>query len=161
MGALARQVRLFEAMSAVALLSLYGAMCLLSWGVFQFFHSRVLISYVSPTIVLNAWILVTLFSRLRLNGKWIRRLSPLAFGVYLFQSNTVIWNQVLGQALAFCGQAPIGIALFWIFAATAALFVAGLLVEYLRSSVARALGIPVLCERLTARLERQLDSMVK
>lgn len=160
-GALARRVRLFEATPTAALLGLYGAMCLLSWGVFQLFRSTVLITYVSPTIVLNAWILVTLFSRLRLKGDWIRRLSPLAFGVYLFQCNTVIWHRVLGRALAFCGQAPIGIALCWIFAATLALFTTGLLVEYLRSRMARALGIPALCERLTARLERRLDSMVK
>ena len=93
-GFLAKRCRLFERWSSFMLILLRGGCILVTWLCKICADLGCLISYVSPTILLPGLIMVILFSRLRPNPKIIKALSPLTFGIYLFQLNTVIWNSI-------------------------------------------------------------------
>ena len=94
-GALARQGRIFEQKKSITLIVIWAACILATWYVRGFLGIGRLTNYVSPTILASGLIMVVLFSRLRLKGTVISKLSPLAFGIYLFQLSPVIWNNCL------------------------------------------------------------------
>ena len=76
----------------------------MSWVNLVYYKSNKLINYVSPTILLSSIAMIVWFSRLKLKGTIISKLSPLAFGIYLFQLNQVIWNSVIKGKFAFVAQ---------------------------------------------------------
>ncbi len=89
-GILAQRAELFKKKKTWTLLILWGACIAFTWLKFLWSGSGELINYVSPTILLSGIIMVVLFSRLNLKGTIISKLSPLAFGIYLFQMNEVV-----------------------------------------------------------------------
>ncbi len=89
-GILAQRAELFKKKKTWILLILWGACIAFTWLKFLWSGSGELINYVSPTILLSGIIMVVLFSRLNLKGTIISKLSPLAFGIYLFQMNEVV-----------------------------------------------------------------------
>lgn len=82
MGVLAKRIRLFETRKTASLLLLWALCVLLTWGVRVFTGSELLVSYLSPTILLSGVLMVVLFSRLPVRGTVIAKLSPFAFGIY-------------------------------------------------------------------------------
>lgn len=156
LGALAKRIHLFEERSSVSLVLLFIVMCLFSWtGLIQRNTSRY-ISYISPTILLNGLIMIVLFSRLKLQGSLIKKVSPLAFGIYLFQMNTIVWSSVLNGSCIFIASKPIVAGVGYVFLCAAILFAAGLAVEFLRSRAAIILRIPVLSQKIAALAEKIL-----
>ncbi len=95
-GALAKRGKIFEQKKSSALIAIWAACILAAWCVRVFLGSDRLTSYVSPTILVSGLIMVVLFSRLRPTGAIISKLSPLAFGIYLFQLSPVIWKNLQG-----------------------------------------------------------------
>lgn len=157
LGAIAKRIRLFEQRSTVLLLIGFVGSTLLSWTWLVFMGSGSLISYVSPTIVLNGLLLVVIFSRIRVKGIIIRRITPLVFGVYLFQLNTVIWEDVLKGAMEFAAGAGVIQGVVMALGCAMLLFLAGLLVEWLRSTVERIFKM----ERIYQSVVHVLDSMLE
>lgn len=156
LGALAKRIHLFEEKSSVSLVLLFIVMCLFSWeGLIQRNTNRY-ISYISPTILLNGLIMIVLFSRLKLSGGLIKKVSPLAFGVYLFQMNTIVWSSILNGSCIFIASKPIVAGVGYVFLCAAILFAAGLAVEFLRSRVAIILKIPVLSQKIAGLAEKIL-----
>ena len=96
-GALAKRGKIFEQKKSAALIAIWAACILVTWCVRGFLGSDRLTSYVSPTILGSGLIMVVLFSRLRPTGAVISKLSPLAFGIYLFQLSPVIWKNLQGE----------------------------------------------------------------
>lgn len=154
LGALAKKIHLFEKKSSVALVLLFTAMCLLSWAFLVVQGSNRCINYVSPTILLNGMFLLVLFSRVKINGGLIKKVAPLAFGVYLFQLNPVIWNTVLKGICAFASSKSLPVGVGYVFLYTTGLFVTGLAVEFLRSKVAKLLRIHWLSQKIAAAAEK-------
>lgn len=148
LGALAKKIRLFEKKSSVTLVLLFVVMCLGSWAVFFLLKDKIFINYISPTILFNGLLLIVFFSRLRIKGSWIKKVAPLAFGVYLFQMNPVIWHTVLSGICIFVPtkRVPVGVCYVLVYAAI--LFVTALLVEFLRSKAAEILRIPLLSQKI-------------
>lgn len=155
-GVLAKRIALFERKRSRTLLALWALCIFLTWGIFIFGGSNGLINYVSPTILLSGILMVVLFSRIQIKGSlvsFVKKISPLAFGIYLFQLNGVIWNQILRDAFAGAVAQPlfIGVGLAFLFAF--AIFLAGLAVEYIRSRLAKLLRIPALSHRIALLLD--------
>lgn len=96
-GILIKRIRLFEKQSNQVLLIYWGLSIAITWVVFVYFGDSHLVSYVSPTILINSIIMVVLFSRISLKGRIIKKISPFVFGIYLFQMNQVIWNNIFGS----------------------------------------------------------------
>ena len=91
-GVLAKRVKLFETRKNTTLIILWGLCIFITWLVHDRSGNMQLISYVSPTILLSGMIMVVLFSRLPIKCKFVSKVSPLAFGIYLFQLNQVVWH---------------------------------------------------------------------
>ncbi len=144
MGALAKRANVFEQKKTLTLVLIWAICIFASWAIYIRFGIIRLISYVSPTIVLSGFIMVVLFSRLKLKGTVISKLSPLALGIYFFQLNQVIWVNFLSGAFAFAAQEKLVVGVLYAFAFAALIFVSGMLVEFIRSQLAKALKIPSL-----------------
>lgn len=157
LGALARRAELFSEKKSSVLILLFAALSLLSWGVVVAFGSERLVSYVSPTILLNSLILVVLFSRLKVRGGFIGKLSPLVFGVYLFQMNPIIWKHILKDSTAFLAGKPVAVGVGGVVGLSLLLFAAGLIVEYVRARIAEGLKIPALSRRIVAAAQKALN----
>ena len=73
-------------------------------------YGNILIEYTSPTIVLAAVALLSVFTRLRLPS-WAERtivlLSPCAFGVYLLHAHPLVFRYILEGRFAHLGTEPI------------------------------------------------------
>ena len=93
-GALAKRGKIFEQKKSTTLIAIWAVCILATWYGRAILGIERLLSYVSPTILASGLIMVVLFSRLRLKGTVISKLSPLAFGIYLFQLNPVIWKNL-------------------------------------------------------------------
>ncbi|MFR1208642.1 MAG: hypothetical protein ACLSBG_00255 [Sellimonas intestinalis] len=94
--------------------------------------------------------MVILFSRIRLKGTVIAKLSPLAFGIYLFQLNQVIWNNYLRGAFTFVAETNIILGVVYAFACAALIFISGLVVEFLRTKIAKVIKIPELSKKIVS-----------
>lgn len=92
-GVLAKRIKLFETRRSITLIALWALCIFATWGVYIWSGSERLVKYVSPTILLSAIIMVILFSRIKIKGSLVKKISPLAFGIYLFQLNAVIWDR--------------------------------------------------------------------
>lgn len=151
MGGLAKRIKLFESQRSIILILLWAWCIFFTWGMRVFFKYTKLVNYVSPTILLSGMIMVVLFSRLRLKGTIIAKLSPLAFGIYLFQLNQVIWENIIKEAAVFAASKNIAVGVLGAFGVALAIFSAGLVVEFVRRTIAKLLRIPVL-SRMIVRL---------
>ena len=151
-GVLAKKIKLFETRRSITLILLWALCIVFTWCVHVFIGIEYFTNYVSPTILLSGIIMVVLFSRLRIRGSIIKKLSPLAFGIYLLQLNRVIWRN-LENAFVGVVEKPLYIGVLLVFALAFALFFAGLAVEYIRSRIAKFLRIPALSKRIAAFLD--------
>lgn len=158
-GVLAKRIRLFEKRRNTTLILLWASCIILSWGLHAFAGIRRLTAYVSPTILFSGIIMVVLFSRLKVKGSIIKKISPLAFGVYLFQLNCVVWNDILSAAFFWIVEKPLYIGVAWVIVFSFALFIAGLLVEYIRSRLAKLLRIPALSRRIVTWIDVILNKL--
>ena len=125
---------------------------LTTW-VFCILKIGILFKYTSPTILLNAIIIVTVFSRFNINSKLISSLSSLTFGIYLFQMNQIVWDK-LKNAFAFVAQKSIIIGVIYVLAISLAIFTIGLIVEFLRNKTSKFLRIPELSKKIAVLVDK-------
>ena len=159
-GALAKRGRIFEQKKSITLIVIWAACIFATWYVRVFLGIGRLTNYVSPTILASGLIMVVLFSRLRLKGTVISKLSPLAFGIYLFQLNPVLWNNRLRGGASFAAQENIVVGVMYAFAIAALIFLSGLIVEFVRSKLAKAMRIPVLSQKIVALVQWALRKVL-
>lgn len=158
-GALAKRIKLFEEKKTSTLVLLWIICIFCTWSIKVFIGIGRLANYVSPTILMSGLLMVILFSRLNLKGKIIAKLSPLAFGIYLFQLNQIIWNNVLKDAFTFVPEKNLIIGVGCIFLFSFGVFWAGLLVEFIRSKLALALRIPALSNYIVCAINRMMTKL--
>ena len=75
-------------------------------------------------------------------------MSPLAFGIYLFQVSPVVWEEIINDAFAVAASKPIVIGVLYVLMFAFCIFVSGLIVEFLRSKLAQILGVHRLSEKI-------------
>lgn len=140
-GLLMKRSELFEKVKTGWLLLILVCSWLIPWLYYVIRKDSSLISYISPFVLLSGMVLVALFSRLSPNKKVIGFLSPLAFGIYLFQMNPVVWDIIIKGRLSFItGVHPVLMCLI-ILGFACLIFVAGLIVDLVRSLLFRLLRI--------------------
>lgn len=158
-GALAKKVKLFEKRKTIILISLWMACGLITWSEQIFVGKERLTSYVSPTVLLSGMIMVVLFSRIRLKGTIISNLSPLVFGVYLFQLNQVVYQAIIKERFAFIASQNIIVGVLEVFAFAMAIFIAGLIVETVRNRLAKWMRIPEFSKKIVKFVSLGLSKM--
>lgn len=148
LGVLAKRIHLFETRKSITLTILW-LMCIFgTWVVHTMFGLNNLTGYVSPTVLFSGLIMVILFSRIKFKGTIISKLSPLVFGIYLLQNNEIIWEIVLKDAFVFVVNNPIPIGVLLVFIIALGIFASGLIVEFLRTNLAKLLKISVLSKKI-------------
>ena len=152
-GVLAKKIKLFETRRSITLIILWALCIVLTWGAHVFIGINLLTNYVSPTILLSGILMVVLFSRISIRGSILKKISPLTFGIYLFQLNGVIWNNILNNAFVGVVDQPLYVGVLLVFAFAFVIFISGLLVEYIRSRIAKLLKIPALSKRIVNLLD--------
>ncbi len=160
LGLLAKKIRLFEKKPTWALIALWAGCILFSWGLYALAGIARLVRYLSPTILLSGIIMVVLFSRLKLKGTLISRLSPLAFGVYLFQLNPTLWKDAVGGSCVWITRQPLVLGIPAVFLAAGVLFAAGLIMECLRTGLFSLLRIPRLSRSIAAGIGRLMNGVL-
>lgn len=158
-GCLVKKLSLLSSIHGVVLGLCSLGLCLLTWIVLVVAGSDILISYASPTIVIIAICLLELFSRLNFKSKIVKYLAGLTFGIYLFQSNRIIYENTLNRIdfakngsvwLLICGA--VGFSLF--------LFVVGAIVECLRLQTFKLMKIDSLSKSIDMILGTVLEKII-
>ena len=155
-GVLAKRIKIFEEKKTPVLIALFLLCNLISWGAYIFAGVDLIISYVSPTVLLSGLILVVLFSRLQFKGGVISKLSPLAFGVYLFQINKIVWEVFLKKTFAFVAQYNIAAGVLCAFGIAFCIFAAGLAIEFIRSKIAKLIRLHSLSEAIVRLADKAM-----
>lgn len=158
-GGLAKQAKIFEKKKTFVLILMWLGCLLTMWAVNIFTNTGILLRYSSPTVLLSALLLLVVFSRLELKGTVIRKLSPLAFGIYLFQGNRIIWNYVLKDSAKFVTDMNIFVGLLCALGIAVIIFVSGLAAEYLRTLLFRLLKISKLSRKLAAAADKVIGKV--
>ena len=131
------------------LLLLYLGSCGIMWLsklLIELRSSRIgnhLLPYCSPLVLLSAVALLLLFSRMEVSDAripWIKKLSPLAFSVYLIHEHPLFREHVI-EKLSFLGECPLPLMLLGHLAAVLALYIFCLGVDAVRESLFRRLKI--------------------
>ncbi len=116
-------------------------------------YYRLLFSYAGPTVVLSAYALLMIFSRLKIGKKpgreMIRLLSPMAFSVYLVQVQPYFWDYALkGSCTFIAGKTPAA-ALLLVLGCAALLYLLCTAIDIIRALVFKALNIRKCAEAFT------------
>lgn len=154
-GVLAKRIRLFESRRSGFLIMIWGICIVVTWGA-RICGIDHLTNYVSPTIMFSGLIMVILFSRLQVSNKLntiITHLSPLAFGIYLFQLNRIIWENIIKDAFIDVTDKPLYVGLPLTFMFAFVIFVSGLGVEFLRTKAANFIKIPILSQKIVGLVD--------
>ena len=156
LGASAKKANLF-AEKKTWILILFSALCLAAtWLLFIFAKADRFLSYVSPTMTLPALLTVIVFSRMKIKGKIVSKISPLAFGIYLFQLSPAVWALLDGATAKLLSENS-AVAVLQVFLFSAILWTAGLLVDFIRSLLFRLLHI----KEFSAFLEKVADRGIR
>lgn len=158
-GVLSKKANIFKKQKTITLVIIWFLSVYLTWLSYIVSGYTRLINYISPTILLNALLMVIIFSRIHLKGTIISKLSPLAFGIYLFQSNPVIWGKLEGTFMKVISF-DILKQILYVFLAAACIFVTGLIVEFIRSFLARKLKIPNLSKKIVLLINEILEKVI-
>lgn len=110
---------------------------IITWLYKMFFPiaSETLISYISPTVVVEAICFVVIFSEIKLNEKLISlvsKASPAAFGVYLIHSQRLIWGRFIKDSFVWIAESNPLLLLFQILGCAAGIFIVCLMIELIR-----------------------------
>lgn len=104
-------------------------------SLFQF--SNMFINYTSPTILLNAVMLMVVFSKIEIKNQRIQNiikmLSTVSFGVFLIHSQIVIRNHVFANAFGWIAELNIVVSIITIIITALVLYMICGTIEYLRS----------------------------
>ena len=116
-------------------------------------YGRLLFSYASPTIVICAFCLLMIFSRLKCRGRVLRGLirffSPLAFSVYLVQLQPYFWEYVLAGRYQFIAKLGPAAACLMVLVMAAALYLECTAVDLVRMAAFRLLPIRRVAQVIT------------
>ena len=130
----------------------------ITWGCNVCFGYDKFINYLSPTILLNAMIMVVLFSRFHLKGEVLSQIAPLALGVYLFHLNPVIWTYFKNM-FSLLTLKPIGIGILYILLYSYIIVVLGLMIEWVRRKLAKRFKMEEISKGIVKMIESLLLKM--
>ena len=157
-GVLAKRINLFANKSTGLLIGILVGCNLITWICCNV-GLRLMATYVSPLVIMSGFIWIVLFSRLQLKGTIIKRLAPLAFGVYLFHSNYIIFNRIIEGAFVFCTEKNIIVGVIYVFSIATGIFISGLIVEFIRVQLFKLLRIHMFAEWASALAVKYVDKM--
>lgn len=164
LGILAKKIELFKNKSSLKLILVWIIFILISWALNQFLSIGILISYISPTIVFSGIIMVILFSRIKINQKCISiiaKLSPLAFGIYLFHETPIIRSTFIKNSFSFLVTKNIVLGILGVLFIAFIIFSIGLIIEFIRTKIYKLLKISTLSEKIESFFSNIINLVCK
>jgi len=116
--------------------------------------SNVLMNYVSPAILLSSVSLFALFAGWKPGVqmcKWIARISPATFGVYLIHVHPLVWRHYFINGFVTLVYLEAYVLPFGVFGAAAGVFAVCAAIDLIRAKLFRMLRIREGCRRLFAK----------
>lgn len=160
-GGLSKKAKIFESKKTSTLVLFWVGCIISTWSMKAFGKFNILYSYISPTVLLSGLLMVVIFSRLQLKGTIIKKISPLVFGIYLFQLNKIIWKYVLKGRTAFVADMNIFVGVLCSFAIAFAIFCSGLAVEYIRTLLFKLLKISKLSDKIADSSKKTAGKLIR
>ncbi len=163
LGAYIKKYGFLEKVSQIKLLMGFLTLTVLNWGVklgAELLTGLILgtpkqdgylLSYTSPTMVLSAVLLLLLFSRMKLSGRWtafVKFFAPAAFGVYLLHEEPLIREALILPLGAQIGKLNPVLMLLAVVAGAATIWLVGSLVDKFRIWLFNLLRIREKCQAL-------------
>lgn len=115
-----------------------------------------LVSYISPTIVIMAVCYVIVFSRLKINNivqKTVKYMAPAAFGVYIIHLQDVVANKFINNKFIWISNLDWWAIPLAVFGIAFAIFIVCLIIERIRLSVFDFLKINKFAENICYKIE--------
>lgn len=126
-------------------------------------YDKILVSYISPTIILAAVSLLLFFSRLKLKGymiKIVSFLAPLSFGVYLIHDFPLVRIYLMKKAFVnVVNMNPI-LMVTVIIGSAVIIFVICAFIDWIRLMLFNIFKVKVLCEKFTSLITERVDIML-
>lgn len=137
---------------------------MITWTTTVFLDSKLLLSYISPTVLLAAVAMVILFSKLHIgtaSRRVLRCFAPAAFGVYLIHVHSVCWEFFMRDRFASIAESPAWLMVLQVIGCSSGIFLVCLLIEKLRLLLFRALRIDTGITKLLQTTGRIIGSALK
>lgn len=160
LGALARISSIFKNQKSSTLVLIFTVSTLITWiCTYIGYYSN--LKYTSPTILLNSIVLLTLFSRLNISGKYISKITPFVFGVYLLQMNPIVYNKLLLRAFTFACSYNLLSATILTMVIAFAIMLTGIVIEVIRTKLFKILKIEKISDKVYDFLSKSIDIATK
>ena len=91
----------------------------------------------------------------------LKKLSPLVFGIYLFQLSPIVWDTVLKNRFTFVATEGFLQSLVWVLLFSSLIFISGLIVEWLRIILFKLLKLNKLSVLFVKLIERMIGMLNK
>ena len=114
--------------------------------------------YTSPGLVIAAIAVLILASRFDKNIKFLDKIVPLVFGVYLFQCAGFVWH-FMSDKLSQLSQYNLLFSLVIVTLSIVVLFVAGAVFEALRKLLFKIIGVDRFCELLEKKVYKVVANL--
>lgn len=117
---------------------------------------QIFVEYTSPTILFAAIFLLVAFSKLKINknkstAKFIKRVSPLSFGVYLIHVQYYVWRQLFENAFSYYAEFNAVALIFSVLGTVIAIYTVCSVIDFLREKLFGLLKIKKGLNRLEAK----------
>jgi len=155
-GAYVKKFKVLDKLSTGKSFGIFIISVILSWGAKYLLETFVivegirtdkanlLITYTSPTILVASLALISLFSKLNLSekpSKWIKRIAPLTFGVYLVNCSPYVWNRLMPDRFSDYAGYPVWKMLLCVLLTALVLFLVGIAIDGIRFIIFELLRI--------------------
>jgi len=157
-GVLAKKVGFGNGRKIRTLILMLFGCSVITW--LNFVFGGKLVSYTSPTVLFSGLLLVLIFERLSPNKKAVGFLSPMAFGIYLFQNNYGIWNNWLKGTCTFIAKMELLPGIGTVLLIALCIFCSGLIVEWIRSRIAILMRLSDFNNLIVKKIELILKKLV-
>lgn len=114
-----------------------------------------LVSYISPTILISAIVLVVLFSKIKtgnVSAKLIAFFAPLSFGVYLIHVQKHIWIYVMKERFIWLAEYNATVIILAVLGYAVAIFLACIVIEFVRDLLFKLLKIKQSLQKIEAKI---------
>lgn len=160
LGYAIKRLNMFDSWKNTKLFIASILMVLISWGLIATTGHGRLVNYTSPTILFEAIFLLVLFARFKPNTKIVKAIAPLTFGVYLFQNNRIIWEN-LKDLFLFVKDLNVFAIVPAVLALAMGIFVSGAVVDYLRTKIFTLIRISDMSIWLNEKIMKCLSKLTE
>lgn len=131
-GFIIRELEIFDKFNMFQLFLIMSIVFCCSIFLIVINNFSLLLSYVSPFVIIESICLLGIFSKLHFKNNLVLNVSKLTFGIYLFQNNKIIW-MYLSNSFVFISNYQIVLKVFFVLLASLVLFLIGAVVDYIRT----------------------------